>query len=224
MNTRMIGILIRKDLHLLRVPVLSYLLCGVLAIGLMGVSGESGFYAGTVVLITALMGLSFHPVMASTISEHKDQTLAFVLSMPIGPTEYTLAKLLANLLMFFVPWILLLAGALMLITALPAKPDGLIPLTTILFGVIAANAMAILFVAVVSESMQFTIGAQIASSLIFQSVLYGASHTAGIAANMYGATAVWNETVMLYLGIEIALSVCLLGAALWFQSRKTDFI
>jgi len=103
MSTRMVGILIRKDLALMALPALGYLFGGAVGIGLMAIEGRAWFNAGAILLISALFGLGFHPCMATVIGERKDKTLAFIMSMPITPAEYTLAKIGANLLVFFVP-------------------------------------------------------------------------------------------------------------------------
>ena len=224
MNTRMIGILIRKDLDLLRLPVLVYFLVGALAVGVLGLPNEGSFYAGAVLLITALMGLSMHPAMATTVGERKEKTLAFVMSMPIKATDYTWAKLLVNLLMFFIPWAVLLGATVAMIAVRSAMPNGLIPFAAILFGAIAAGALAILCTAIVSESIPLTIATQIACNMLFQTVMYLAAHTASIKATMHGNAAVWNGEVLLFIGIEMALSALLFAATLWRQSRKTDFI
>lgn len=224
MNTRMIGILIQKDVRLVMVPVLLYLLVGTLAIGMMGIEREGWFYAGSVLLITAMIALGFHPAMATVIGERKERNLAFIMSMPITPTDYTWAKLLANLLLFFVPWALLVGGTMAMIAARPAMPDGLMPFSAILFGYLAACAMLILSVAVVSESMQWTIVIQVACNLGFQGIMYGASNMVSVKSTMHGNAVLWSEPVLLFIGVEIALSVLMLAATLWLQSRKTDFI
>lgn len=224
MNTKMIGILIRKDLRLLLVPVLFYLAVGVVSIGMMGVERHAWFYAGSILLITALIGLGFHPTMATIVGERKEQTLAFVMSMPITPADYTWSKVAANLLMFFVPWALLLVACASLIVARPSMPDGLIPYAVILFGAIAAGAVLILAVAIATESLQFTIATQIVCNLAFQAVMYAASNATGIKANMKGETIVWNASVYQFIGTELAIAAVALAAMLWLQSRKTDFI
>ena len=224
MNTKMIGILMRKDFSLMRVPVLSYLLVGMLSVALMGSELEGLHYGGTVLLITALMGLSMHPAMATTVIERKEMTLPFVMSMPITPHEFTCAKLLVNLAMFFIPWTLLLGATLATIAMRPNMPDGLMPLATILFGVLGVAAVAILGVAIVTESMHWAIATQLASNLIFQAMMYSASHTASIKASMHGDTAVWNGEVLAFIGAEIAVAAVWFGVTLWRQARKTDFV
>jgi len=224
MNTKMIGILIRKDMRLLMTPVLFYLAVGVASIGMMGIERHAWFYGGTILLITALIALGFHPTMATVVGERKDQTLAFVMSMPITPTDYTSSKLAANLMMFFVPWTLLFIGCVTLISMRSSMADGLIPYAAILFGAIAAGAVLILAVALVSESLQLTIATQIACNLAFQAIMYAASNAASIKATMQGDAVVWNTAVMQFLGTELAVAIVALAATLWLQSRKTDFL
>ncbi len=224
MNMRILAILIRKDVRLVLMPVLFYMLVGAVAIGMMGVERHAFFYAGSVLLITAMIALGFHPTMATVVGERKEQTLAFIMSMPITPTDYIWTKILANLLLFFVPFLLLVAGTLGMIAVRPAMPDGLIPYSVILFGYLAATAVLILCVALVTESMQWTIVAQIIGNLGFQGIMYSASNIPAIKATINTESIVWSEPALLFIGGEMAICIVLLAATLWLQSRKTDFI
>lgn len=224
MNNRMIQILIQKDLRLVAAPVLCYFLAGLVSVGMMGVEKHAWFYGGSILLITSLIALGFHPPMATVVGERKEQTLAFVMSMPITPTDYTCSKLLANLVLFFVPWALLLTATIALILARPSMPDGLIPFACILFGAIAASAVLILCIGIVSESLQWTIGTQIASNLAFQAVMYAASNAPAIKATINGELIDWNGAVVAFLGVELAIAAIALPVTLWLQSRKTDFL
>ena len=224
MNTRMIQILIRKDIRLVMTPALLYLAAGAASLALMAIKTHATFYAGSVLLITSLIALGFHPSMATVIGERKEKNLAFVMSMPIAPTDFTIAKLAANLLVFFVPWTLLLIGCAVLITTHPTIPDGLLPFSLIQFGSIAVGAVLILCVAIASESMQLTIACQIAGNLAFQFIMYASSNTPTIKGAMNSDTVVWSGAVMGYLGSYAVLAVLMLVATVWLQSRKTDFL
>lgn len=224
MNTRMIAILVRKDIGLVLLPVLLYVAVGVLSIGLMAANSHAAFYAGTVLMISAMMALGFHPPMATIVGERKEQTLAFVMSMPTTPVEYLSAKLAANLLVFFLPWALLALATMALIAASPTIPDGLMPYTAVLFGAIASGALCIIAVAIATESMQLTIATQIISNLAFQGVLFGASNLPAIKAHLHGEVAVWDQAVMAFLGAELVIGLLFMAAATWLQSRKTSFI
>jgi len=223
-NVNMVRILMRKDLQLVAAPALTYFAGGVLALGLMSVHAEGSYYAGVVLLITALMALGFHPAIATAVGERKGQTLAFVMSLPITPTDYTVAKLAVNLLVFFVPWTLLLLGCAMLIHWRADLPDGLIPLAVILFGVVAASSVVILCVGVATESMPLTIVTQVASNLAFQGVMFSASNNPQIKAAMAGDVVAWSPPVLGYLGVYACIILLALAATVWAQSRKTSFL
>lgn len=224
MNMRMMAILVRKDIALVLMPVLLYSAVGLLSIGLMAARSQSAFYAGSVLMISAMMALGFHPAMATIVGERKEQTLAFVLSMPTTPLEYMWAKIGANLVLFFVPWALLAAATMALFAASPDIPDGLMPYSMILFGAIASGALCIVAVAIATESMQLTIATQIISNLAFQAVMFGASNLPAIKANLHGAAAVWDGPVLTFLAAELAIGLSFIAAAVWLQSRKTSFI
>ena len=224
MNIHMIRILTLKDMELVAKPVMIYLAGGLFAVGMMAIPQPGCFHAGTVLLITTLMALGFHPSMATVVGERKEQTLAFVMSLPITPADYTLSKLAANLSMFFVPWTVLLLGCSTLILLQQSIPDGLIPFAAILFGLIAASAVMILCVAIVSESMQWTIAVQITSNLVFQAIMYAASNDPTIKAGMTGEAVLWSGPVLAYGGAYLGIIILALATTLWFQSRKTSFV
>lgn len=224
MNKHMIRILIQKDLRLVLLPVLGYFAAGLVSIGMMGVERSAWFYGGSVLLITSMMALGFHPPMATVVGERKEQTLAFVMSMPITPADYTWSKLFANLLLFFVPWALLLAAVVTMILVRPSMPDGLIPYACILFGAIASSAVVILCIGIVSESMHWTIATQIVSNLVFQAIMFAASNAPAIKATINGELIDWNSAAIAFLGVELAIAAIALPATIWLQSRKTDFI
>jgi hypothetical protein len=45
-----------------------------------------------------------------------------------------------------------------------------------------------------------------------------------IRSTLRSPTAVWSDTALAIIGIEVALIVIAIGAAFYFQSRKTNFI
>lgn len=224
MNATMIRLLMRKDLHMVMLPVLGYVLCGLLSVVLLGLENKAAFYAGVVLLITALVVLGVHPTISTVVHERKEGTLAFALSLPLSPRDYVCSKVLFNLLVYFVPWTVILALTCGLFAWQDAVPDGLIPLTVILFSAIATEAVLILSVAVATESMEKTIGTMAACNLLFHGVFYGAGNAAGITATLHGPVAVWNGTVFAFLGAFLAISAASLALMFWRHSKKTDFI
>ena len=83
MNNFMVKQLILKDWYFNRGVILFYLVAGVGALALVGFAVNSGmFYMGSILLITALIGLGIHLTMATVVNERKEKTLPFIMSLP----------------------------------------------------------------------------------------------------------------------------------------------
>ena len=224
MNTSMVKRLILKDWYFNRWTIVSYIAAGAVALVLLGIRNEGAFFAGTILLVTVLIALGIQLAMTTIINERTEQTLPFVMSLPISAKEYTTAKVLANLLIFLVPWVTLVIGCFALIAGSAALPDGLIPFTAVMLTEIFASTCLILAVALVSESQGWTIGAVVLGNLAFNGILYYVSHIPSIAGTMKGPDIVWTQATVTLLLAEIAAVLLLLGLTFWLQSRKTDFI
>ncbi|HEV7667146.1 MAG TPA: ABC-2 transporter permease [Thermoanaerobaculia bacterium] len=224
MDLGMIKRLVLKDWYFLRVPIIAYLAAGALALALVSHAGEGTFFAGSILLITVLITIGIHLAMATVVEERKNQTLAFVMSLPVSPKEYTTAKILANLLIFLLPWLALLVGSFAVIAGNAALPDGLIPFTAIVLLEIFASSFLILSVALVSESQNWTIGAIVFGNLFFQGFLYYVSHIPSIAQTINGPRIVWSSAAVTLLLGEIATIALMVGLTFWLQARKTDFL
>ena len=62
------------------------------ALLLVSNGGEGSFYAGCILLFTVLISLGIHLAMLTVVEERTQQTLPFVMSLPISPRDYTVAK------------------------------------------------------------------------------------------------------------------------------------
>jgi ABC-2 type transport system permease protein len=220
----MIRRLVLKDWHFMRWAIAAYLALGGVALFLVSNGGEGSFYAGSVLLFSILISLGIHLVMATVVEERAQHTLPFVMSLPISPRDYTFAKLLANLLIFLIPWTALVLGTLGVIAGRGAIQDGLIPFATILLTWILVGYCLVLAVALVSESQAWAIAAIVVTNLAFQGVLYGVSHMPSIAATMKSEVAVWSQAAVGLIAAELAAAVLLIALTFFLQSRKTDFV
>jgi ABC-2 type transport system permease protein len=224
MNTRIIRQLMRKDLSMISTPVLCYFIAGLVAVAMFAMENKAAFYGGMVLMISALVTLSVHPPVNSLCHERKEGTLVFVMSLPISPRDYLWSKLMFNLLTFFVPTTVLLLATCALFAWQDAIPDGMIPFVVILFGAIATNAVVILAMAVVTESLEKTIVTMAVCNLAFHAVFYAAANLQAMQAHIGGPVAVWNATVFAFLAAFAAIIAATFAVTLWLQSRKTDFI
>ncbi len=224
MNNLLIKRLILKDWHFLRVPIISYLALGAVALILIMNGGRGAFFAGSVLLITVLISMGIHLAFATVINERKEQTLPFIMSLPISYMEFTTAKILANLLMFLIPWAAILITAVSLFAI--GNVGGIIPFTVLLMTEIFASYILLLAVSLVSESQSWSIGAMVFGNLFLQAFLYGVSQVRSIGLDYTAKvhTAIWSPTAVTILAVEIALILLMLGLTFFSQARKTDFI
>ncbi len=224
MTSGIVQHLVRKDWFLNRNMVAICLALGATALIAVGFGGTGAFYTGAVLLIAVVMGLGIYLAIATVINERKDQTLPFIMSLPISAREYTTAKVLANLLIFLVPWTALIIGTFVVILGRSNVPDGLLPIAVLMFAELFASYCLILAVALVSESEGWTVVVMILCNLLFNYFLYYASHLDGIAPHMAGPTPVWNAPVGWLLAGLVATIGLLLATTFFLQGRKTDFL
>jgi len=222
---KLVQILVQKDWYFMRKSLAVYLALGAFGLFLISAGSEGTFYAGSVLLVTILISLGIHLVMATVIQERTNQTLAFVMSLPISPREYTMAKVLANLTIFLIPWLILVMGSLAILGfGLEGAGLALIPFAVVILTEIFVAYCFVFAVGLVSESEGWTIAAMVLTNLLFQGVLYGVSHLPDMASTMKGSAIVWNATSISLLGVEIAMIATLIAVTFHLQSRKTDFI
>jgi ABC-2 type transport system permease protein len=223
MNYPMVRRLILKDWYFQRRAILLCLAGGMLSLGIIAFGGKVGFYLGLLLLITIMIMIGATLVMGTLVGERENQTLAFVMSLPISFREYTAAKILVNLLIFVPFWLMLLAGSLGLILATPTI-HGLFAFTVIMAVEILMSTCLMIAVALVTESKGWTISAMIAGNLAINVVGYIVAHIPGISDGMFGTTIQWRPAATISLTVEFALIAMMLGGAFLIQSRKKDFI
>ena len=223
MNYSMVKVLILKDWYLQRWTVVASLLGGAIALGIVCIPGNATFMLGLILLITVLIAVGAQLAIASMVNERKEQTLAFVMSLPISFREYTVAKLLGTLLIFMLPFLMLVIGSLALFAVPHGVPHGLLPFTVIMSMEILVNTCLIVAVALVTESQGWTVAAIMAGNIALNIVGYFVAHIAGIAKGMAGTTVMWSPAASSLLAAEFALIALLLGLTIYLQSRKVDF-
>ncbi len=216
--------LVLKDWHLLRWPIAFYIVAAGVALALCGTGDSFWFYAGAILLITSIITMAIHIVMATVANERTEKTLPFVMSLPITAMDYTTAKLIANGTLFLVPWVLVSGAALLLIVDRPELHNGLIPWTCAVMAELAVGYFFLMGVSIVSESLPWTIVAMVAGNLGFQAFLYYISNVPSVARAMRGDAIVWNAPIATTLVLELVASVAIVGLTFWLQSRKRDFI
>ena len=218
------GHLILKDWRLNRLQIFLSIAGGALALTLVLWGGEAPIVVGSVWFFIALIMAGTMLPMVGIVNERKKQNLAFLMSLPISPLEYTTAKLLSTVGMFLVPWLTLVIGALLLIETRGILPHGAIPMALILAALPFLGLCIITAAALVGESEGWSIAANVVCNSSYGLVWYFLSRVPALMDNAKGPKPVWNSTALTILGSEFGFIVLILGLTFYLQSRKRDFV
>src|SRR3546814_9624930 len=104
-------------------------------------------------LLIVMVSAACFSISTSLVVERKEQTLTFVLSLPVSPLDFTVSKLAGNVLTFAVPFVVLLGGTLAVVLFTPL-PDGLFVYPLLFFAYL-------LFSDAVSLAVAFWLGVEV---------------------------------------------------------------
>lgn len=221
---QMVWLLAQKDWQLVRGPMLAYGAIGLTALGLLSLNSELAFTIGMVLLVTVVVIVGAHMVFATVVNERGRQTLPFVMSLPISYGQYTAAKLIANVGIFFVSWLTITAAVVALIGTRESLPDGLIPFAVIVLGELAIAFVLTLGIAMVMESEPWTVVVMSIGNVSISIFMISVARIPAIGSHMEGPIAVWNATALTILAAELIIVTALLAITVFAQSRKQDYL
>jgi ABC-type transport system involved in multi-copper enzyme maturation permease subunit len=210
------------DLYLMRWPVISSLLAGVVAIAVIPL-GPVSSYVGGVCLICVLVILNIVLVMTFIVQEKKDKVQIFMLSLPVSTTQYTAAKLLANAIAFAGSWVLLTIGVASVIDA-SDLPNGILPFLLTVLAYLLMYYAVLLAVGLASDSSGWHATVITIGNISVNFLIPWLMSQPSVYLNRNNPTAVWTGDIMAVLAVEIAIAVTALGVGLYVRSRRTDFV
>jgi ABC-2 type transport system permease protein len=222
MNRALIVRLILKDWYLSRLPLVLIAAGGTLSIGLLYLRRDDTGAIGLVSALIAAVMLSIVLPTQTVVNERKQHNLAFVMSLPISPMEYTAAKVVGNLSAFLVLWAIIAIGVLGTL-ARTGIFGGLIP-----FGMVVALAPFVAFclllaVAIVVESEMWAVLTMGATNVSY-SFWFLLMKIPGLPEQLKSPVAIWSRPILWILGGQITVIVVALGLTFYLQSRKRDFV
>lgn len=220
MNTSMIKRLVTKDLYLYRWFIVGATLAGLASLWVSSLHGMTGL----ILFMTTIVALGIFIAMYGILVERKERSLLFVLSLPVSPLQYTVAKVLAALIAFLVPVLVLAAVAIGLNLAFDPPPNGEIPTTVTMLGLFVANFCFLVALLLITGAEAMAVAGIVLTNLtipIFMNTVYGLP---GVREYVQGPVAVWSPTILAILGVEALVAVLSLAVAFYVQSRRTDFI
>jgi hypothetical protein len=219
----MIRHLVAKDWHFQRGPIALGLGAGALAVALLLFNSSGLFYVGSVLLITVVISVGIYLAILTVVQERAEGMLPFVMSLPIGVREYTAAKLVANLLLFLIPWLALTIGAAAVILGRDAVPDGLLPFALLILLHLATGYVLTLCTALATGSPGWTIAVGGGANLLLQGFMYWVSHLPDVEAAIGEAALTWPPSIRWLILAEVVVIAVTLWLTWHWQSRRTDF-
>lgn len=216
--------LVWKDLSIMKAPTILWWICGLVAVAIVAFGGPSMLNFASILFISGMAGTGIHAIMRTVVEERREQTLPFIMSLPITIAQYNSAKLITNIAIFGVVWITLSIATYAFVVVGEVLPWGSMPFLLIVFvGIFLANT-AILATSLITETKGGCIAAIIGANIDTQMFLWWVYNLEGIRSTISGSQAVWNSTALFVLASELAAIIALITLTYVLQSRKTDFV
>ncbi len=222
LNIPLIKTLIKKDWYLTRKFMALYLAGSIFALSFISL-GEWQFVMGVTLLMSMVIGMANHLVSITIINERKEQTLPFIMALPITPTDFAVAKLIANKGLFFIPWfaILMLTIGVFKFTAVP---DGLIPISIMLCSYFLLSYCIVWAVGMTVETEGIVILVMVVMNCLIGPLIYILGAIPEISSHFQSATQVWNKASVGVVLLEFFLIIAALTIAFYLQGKKKTFL
>jgi ABC-2 type transport system permease protein len=220
---QIIKLLIIKDWQIYQKQLAAYVVGLLVGLTLVGVGKPWSFYIGSLLLVVLLVCAGGFAIQSSLLNERKEQTLPFVMSMPITPMGFYWSKLLANVAIYLVPFTLVVGGTVFLVLFTPL-PDGLLVWSLLIFGFLAMVFVVSLCTALVVESEGWNIFVQIGLSTMTSPFIIGIGQIEAVGTHIKTDNIVWSLPavgILLAQMAVVALAICITS---WAQRRKTSFL
>ncbi|HEX7814023.1 hypothetical protein [Dyella sp.] len=222
-RARMIALLVIKDWQVYQKQLAGYVAGMVLALGLIGTGKPWASSAGALLLLVLQVVVGSFAIQSSLLTERKQQTLAFIMSLPVSPMDVYWGKLLANLAIYMLPFSLVTGGMVAMIM-LTAIPDGSLVWMLLTAMFLFASFSASLCFAIVVESEGWNTFMMLALMTLLGPFMYLVAQLDGIAPFIRGDRVVWSPAALGVLAAECAAIAIAIGLTSWLQKRKTSFL
>jgi ABC-2 type transport system permease protein len=220
-NFPIIKKLVYKDLYLIRKLIAAYIAGIILSLSLISL-GEWQFYMGAVLFISMVVGLGNHQLGATLINERKEQTLSFVMSLPVSPRDYAMAKLLSTVVTYFIPWLLITISMVLVIWLTPMS-DGLIPFTVIVSTLVLLHHCITWSAGMALETEGAVLATMIGLNCVLNPELYFLIRIPEIYTHINTPDIVWAGLPIKILLLCVAGIFLVLSASFYFHARKKSF-
>jgi hypothetical protein len=219
----MVRKLIVKDWQVYQKQLAGYVAGMLLALGLIGSGTSLLAAAGALLLLVLLVVVGSYAIQSSIMAERKLQTVPFIMSLPVTPMDVFWGKLLANLAIYLVPFLLVTGGLLALILSTP-HPDG-----AVTWVVLVATFMLVIFcislcVAIAIDSEGWNVFTMLALMTLIGPFIYWVTSLDGITRYSQTDDIVWSAPVIGLLVAQLSVIVIAIFVTSWIHARKASFL
>ena len=222
-DAAMVWKLVVKDWQVYQKQLAGFVAGMLLALGLVGMGTPLLASAGALLLLVQLLVVGTYAIQSSIMAERKLQTVPFIMSLPVTPMDVYWGKLLANLVIYLVPFLLVTGGLLALILSTP-RPDGAVPWLAVVALFMLTIFCVSLCVAIAVESEGWNIFAILALMTLIGPFLYWVSRLDGIVQYLKADDIVWSAPVLGVLAAEVAVIAVAILVTSWIHARKASFL
>lgn len=214
--------LIVKDLRLAWPLVAGSFVLGVLSLAVLPWSAVAFFVGGSVFVVTLVL-LNVMLVGSNLITERKEKTRVFMLSMPVSTMQYSVSKLLSSLIAYGVPAAVLTLAAVGMLVVTPL-PDGFIPLTVVVSIHCLVYFCVFLALALVTDSQGWMTTVIVCGNVSISFVIPYLINLTSMKGTLGTEAVVWGADILVFVGVELLLAVAALAVSFVVNSKKTEFV
>jgi ABC-2 type transport system permease protein len=215
--------LVAKELYVNRWFIVIGSLAGVVSV-LVAATSKLGFSIGSLTWITTIVAVGVIMALYGIMNERKENSLLFVLSLPLSIPDYVRAKQLGLGACFVIPWGISSAAAAIFIVVHPDAPDGLLPYLVLLCVFLLTNYSLVLCGALHARSEAVVTAVVIVTNMAVTLFMFLIGALPAISAHMWGSTPVWNSTFWTVLTVELVTFALAFSLPFFVAARRRDFI
>ncbi len=215
--------LIAKELYVNRWFMLAAAIAAVLSI-VAASFGGSAYNIAAITWLTTVIAWGVMLAIYGVSNERKENTLQFVLSLPISPAQYVRAKLFGLILTYLMPWLVASAAAVSLVLFSRDVPDGTLPYVVLLCVFLFANFAVVMCGALHARSDAMVAAVIIITNMMVSLFMFAVGSRPGIKNFIEGPVPVWNDTFFNLLALELIVLVIAVALPLATAARRRDFI
>ena len=223
-DAAMVRRLVIKDWQVYRKQLYGYLAGMAVALALVATGAGPAQAAGSLLLLVLLLVVGSYAIQTAIMAERKQQTVPFIMSLPVTPMDVYWGKLLANLVIYLAPFVLVVGGLVGLVLSKPLLPDGLVPWVAVVAGFMLVVFCVSLCLAIAVESEGWNVFGMLVLMTLIGPFIWWVGTFEGIRSYMRGDVVVWSGASVGMLVAEACVIVVAVLVTSWGHARRRSFL